>query len=221
MPASSMINKVVGPIEAAQSGRSPWSSDQLYKMLTRGRAANQLYLQVVGVGDPHSVIRPDTVAPRTPTETLQLILARDDTPASATTVLGERSDPAARLFDAVQRYTDGVHVAAMQLIGPQIVQMLDGQADQIGPEPASRRGRPCGHVCSVWRRRPVSTRSSTWRRWPPVANSTPQQTWLPCWIGASQNSHPPTQGRCPGSPVFRRRFMIIPCGVNIWRSGPN
>jgi hypothetical protein len=110
------------------------SRQQLYTMITRGRVANHLYLQVVGDGDSHTVIRPETVAPRTPTETLQQILARDDSPASATTVLRELSDPAARLFDAVQRYTDGLHVAAEQLVGPQIVQMLDGQADQIVPK---------------------------------------------------------------------------------------
>ncbi len=38
---------------------------QLYTMLTRGRTANHLYLSVVGDGDPHNVIRPDTVHPRT------------------------------------------------------------------------------------------------------------------------------------------------------------
>jgi len=107
---------------------------QLYTMLTRGRAANHLYLQVVGDGDPHTLIRPETVAPRTPTETLQQILARDDAPTSATTLLREPTDPAARLFDAVQRYTDGLHVAAEQLVGPQLVQMLDSQADKVVPE---------------------------------------------------------------------------------------
>ena len=111
-------------------------------MLTRGRAANHLYLQVVGDGDPHTLIRPETVAPRTPTEILQQILARDDTPTSATTLLRELSDPAARLFDAVQRYTDGLHVAAEQLVGPQIVQMLDGQADQVVPELTSEPSWP-------------------------------------------------------------------------------
>jgi hypothetical protein len=110
------------------------SRQQLYTMLTRGRIGNHLYLQVVGDGDPHTIIRPDTIAPRTPTETLQQILARDGTPASATTLLRELSDPAARLFEAVQRYTDGLHVAAEQLVGPQIVQMLDSRADQIVPE---------------------------------------------------------------------------------------
>src|SRR5215211_2012561 len=50
------------------------SRQQLYAMLIRGRAANHLYLQVVGDGDPHSIIRPDTISPHTPTETLQQIL---------------------------------------------------------------------------------------------------------------------------------------------------
>jgi len=63
------------------------SRQQLYIMLTRGRRANHLYLQVVDDGDPHSVVRPDTMSPRTPAETLQQIIARDDTPASTSTVL--------------------------------------------------------------------------------------------------------------------------------------
>jgi hypothetical protein len=105
---------------------------QLYTMLTRGRRANHLYLQVVGDGDPHSLIRPDTISPRTPTETLQQILARDEAPLSASTVLRELSDPAARLFQAVQRYTDSLHVGAEQLIGPQTVAALD-QADHYIP----------------------------------------------------------------------------------------
>ena len=115
---------------------------QLYTMLTRGRAANHLYLQVVGDGDPHSIIRPETVAPRTPTETLQQILGRDDAPTSATTLLRQLTDPAARLFDAVQRYTDGLHVAAEQLVGPQLVQMLDNQADKVVPELTSEPSWP-------------------------------------------------------------------------------
>jgi conjugative relaxase-like TrwC/TraI family protein len=108
------------------------SRQQLYTMLTRGRHANHLYLQVVGDGDPHTLIRPDTISPHTPTETLQQILARDETPVSASSVLRELNDPAARLFQAVQRYTGGLHVAAEQLLGPQTVAELD-QADQYVP----------------------------------------------------------------------------------------
>ena len=118
------------------------SRQQLYTMLTRGRAANHLYLQVVGDGDPHNVIRPETVASRTPSELLEQILARDDAPTSATTLLRELSDPAARLFDAVQRYTDGLHVAAEQFVGPQTVHMLDARADLVVPELISEPSWP-------------------------------------------------------------------------------
>jgi conjugative relaxase-like TrwC/TraI family protein len=120
------------------------SRQQLYTMLTRGRYTNHLYLQVVGDGNPHTLIRPDTISPRTPSETLQQILGRDEAPVSASTVLRELNDPAARLFQAVQRYTDGLHLAAEQLVGPQTVAELD-QADQYIPglttEPAWPRLR--------------------------------------------------------------------------------
>jgi conjugative relaxase-like TrwC/TraI family protein len=101
------------------------SRQQLYTMLTRGRHANHIYLQVVGDGDPHSVVRPDMIAPRTSTETLQQILARDDAPTSASTLLRELNDPAARLHDAVQRYTDALQLAAEQAVGPGVVAELD------------------------------------------------------------------------------------------------
>jgi hypothetical protein len=127
------------------------SRQQLYTMVTRGRHANHLYLQVVGDGDPHTLIRPDSVAPCTPTEILQHILGRDDTPASATTVLGERGDPAARLFDAVRRYSDGLHVASEQLVGSQIVQMLDTWADQVVPDLTNEQSWPTlrAHLLTV------------------------------------------------------------------------
>ncbi|HEX3204898.1 MAG TPA: hypothetical protein VHQ68_01535, partial [Propionibacteriaceae bacterium] len=108
------------------------SRQQLYTMLTRGRHGNHLYLQVVGDGDPHTLIRPDTISPHTPTETLQQIIARDEAPVSASTLLHELNNPAARLFQAVQRYTDSLHVAAEQLLGPQTVAELD-QVDQYIP----------------------------------------------------------------------------------------
>ena len=47
-------------------------------------------------------------------------------------MLRELNDPAARLFLAVQRYTDGLHVAAEQLVGPDTVAELD-QADHYVP----------------------------------------------------------------------------------------
>ena len=101
------------------------SRQQLYTMLTRGRHANHLYLQVVGDGDPHTLIRPDAISQRTPTEALQQIIARDEAPVSASTVLRDLKSPAARLFQAVQRYTDGLHVAAEQLVGSRTLAEVD------------------------------------------------------------------------------------------------
>jgi conjugative relaxase-like TrwC/TraI family protein len=118
------------------------SRQQLYTMLTRGRAANHLYLQVVGDGDPHSLIRPEAITPRTPTELLEQILARDDTPTSATTLLRRLSDPAARLHDAVQRYTDGLHAATEQIVGPAIVDTLDSRAEQVVAEVTDKPAWP-------------------------------------------------------------------------------
>ncbi len=120
------------------------SRQQLYTMLTRGRHANHLYLQVVGDGDPHSLIRPDTVAPPTPTETLQQILARDDTPISASSLLRQLNDPAARLPDAVQRYTDGLHVAAEQLVGSQTLADLTASTNTCPASPTNPPGLRSG-----------------------------------------------------------------------------
>ena len=123
------------------------SRQQLYTMLTRGRHANHLYLQVVvGDGDPHALIQPDTVAPRTATETLQRVFARDNTPTSATTLLRELSDPAIRLRDAVQRYTDGLHVAAEQLVGPQTRGGARRSTRSFRGSAVSRPGRPFEHT---------------------------------------------------------------------------
>ena len=109
------------------------SRQQLYTMLTRGRIANHLYLQVVGDGDPHSLIRPETVHPSTPTEVLERILARDGAVRSATILQRDHHDPAVRLGDAAARYVDALQVAAEDLAGPERVEALDVAADQIVP----------------------------------------------------------------------------------------
>jgi DNA primase catalytic core len=109
------------------------SRQQLYTMLTRGRVANHLYLQVVGDGDPHSILWPDTVRPATPTDLLEQIVARDDAPRSATTLQRDQHDPAARLADATRRYVDAVCVAAEDLAGVQGVAALETAAEQAVP----------------------------------------------------------------------------------------
>jgi DNA primase catalytic core len=109
------------------------SRQQLYTMLSRGRLANHVYLQVVGDGDPHSLIRPETVHPSTATELLEQILASDDTTRSASTLQRDQHDPASRLGDAAPRYIDALHVAAEDLAGRQVVEALEVAADQIVP----------------------------------------------------------------------------------------
>jgi AAA domain len=107
------------------------SRQQLYTMLTRGRSANHVYLSVVGDGDPHAVIRFDSLHPRTATELLEQVLARDATPQSATTLQREQQDSAARLGAATARYLDALHVAAEHLAGPQAVAGLDRSAGRL------------------------------------------------------------------------------------------
>jgi conjugative relaxase-like TrwC/TraI family protein len=119
----------VDTMHALASGQE--TRQQLYTMMTRGSLGNHLYLQVVGDGDPHTVIRPETVRPPAPTDLLEGMLARDDAPRSATTLLREQADPAICLGQAAQRYVDALYVAAEDVVGRDVVQVLDTSADQV------------------------------------------------------------------------------------------
>ena len=137
-------------------------------MLSRGRAANHFYLQIVGDGDPHMIIRPETVAPRTATEILQQILARDDGATSATTLLRAISDPTARLFSATPT---AFMWRSSSWSDTKSCRCSTAEPTRSSPKSlASRRGRPYGHICSPWRPRPVSTHSSSCRQRAQVAN---------------------------------------------------
>ena len=107
------------------------SRQQLYTMLTRGRLTNHVHVQVVGDGDSHTVIRPQNLHPETATDLLEQILARDDSPVSATTMLRDLADPATRLADAAARYADALHAAAEHHLGPHALAALDAGADRI------------------------------------------------------------------------------------------
>jgi AAA domain len=109
------------------------SRQQLYTMLTRGRVANHLYLQVVGDCDAHSILWPESVRPATATDLLEQILARDDAARSATTLLSDQHNPAVRLADAAQLYVDALHVAAEDLAGPDVVAAMEKAAEQAMP----------------------------------------------------------------------------------------
>jgi hypothetical protein len=118
------------------------SRQQLYTMLTRGRADNHVYVSVVGDGDPHAVLQPDNVHLRTATDLLEQILARDASPQSASTLQREQQDPAVRLGAATARYLDALYVAAEHLARPEMVANLNQSAERGGltSEPA---WRPC------------------------------------------------------------------------------
>ena len=109
------------------------SRQQFYTMMTRGRHANHVWLQVVGDGDDDTLIRPEGITPPTPTDALEAILARDESPTSATTLLHQQADPRLLLGDATQRYLDGLTVAAEHHLGKAYVTGLDGRAEQLLP----------------------------------------------------------------------------------------
>ncbi|WP_407341848.1 MobF family relaxase [Pengzhenrongella phosphoraccumulans] len=105
-----------------------------YTAVTRGKAANHLYLEVVGDGDEHNVIRPEYVHPLTATDLLERILARDESAQSAHTTRRVANDPTTLLGQAAARYVDSLYVGAEQLLGPQQVERLDRAADLVVPE---------------------------------------------------------------------------------------
>ncbi|MFK5634243.1 MobF family relaxase [Ornithinimicrobium sp. LYQ103] len=109
------------------------SRQQLYTMMTRGRDANHLYLQVVGTGDEHDTIRPATISPRTATDMLEAILVRDEAPASASTLLREADDPAVLLGESAARYVDALYTAAATTVGTERLHRLDDAAEHLVP----------------------------------------------------------------------------------------
>lgn len=109
------------------------SRQQAYTMLTRGREANHAYVVVVGDGDPHILIHPETINPLTPTDILERILARDESPISATTALRDAANPARQLGDATARYNDAVTFATTQVVGECGISALERTIDEVAP----------------------------------------------------------------------------------------
>ncbi|MFA6300268.1 MAG: MobF family relaxase, partial [Nocardioides sp.] len=117
------------------------SRQQLYTMMTRGATANHVYLEVVGDGDPHSVIHPTLVRPLTPTDILESMLARDDAQRSASSLIRKQANPAIRLGEAAPRYLDSLYVAAENVLrydtssrdGGNMVDALDAAVDTLVP----------------------------------------------------------------------------------------
>lgn len=118
------------------------SRQQAYTMLTRGRHHNAAYVVVVGDGDLHTTIRPETVNPLTPTDLLEAILARDESPVSATTALRDAADPARLLHQAVARYSDAIGFAAAHIAGAVGIRGLERRVEEALPHITSADGWP-------------------------------------------------------------------------------
>jgi AAA domain len=197
------------------------SRQQLYTMLTRGRIANHLYVQVVGDGDPHSLIRPETVHPSTATELLEPILARDDAARSATTLQRDQHHPAVRLGDAAGHYVDALQVAAEDLAGRE-VEALDVAAEQIVAglidEPAWPTLRAHLLLLAAHGTDPVAQLAT-------VAgirelNSADDRAAVLTGGSTTPATATPARVRCRGSPASRKGCAIIRCGRPIWPSDP-
>jgi DNA primase catalytic core len=106
---------------------------QAYTMLTRGRHHNAAYLVVVDDGDPHTAINPEVINPPTPTNILETILARDESPVSATTQLRDAHDPALQLGPAIARYNDALSYAAAHIAGDIGLRGLERRVEQALP----------------------------------------------------------------------------------------
>jgi DNA primase catalytic core len=99
-----------------------------YVAMTRGRAANHVYLITAGDGEEHTVIRPESLFPPTATDILTRVLNRDEAQRSASSLARQLADPDVLLHDAVARYHDALGFAAEQVLGPERLAGIDAAA---------------------------------------------------------------------------------------------
>ena len=166
------------------------SRQLLYVALTRGRNANHVYLATAGDGDPHTVVRPETLLPPTAADILTAILDRDQAQRSATTLTAELAHPALLLREAVARYHDALGFAAEHHLGPTGAGR-DRHRRRHPPTRPDRRPRlphPARPPRAA-RRRTAATRSPPSPTRSPSGNSATPSTPPPSSTGAS---HPPT-----------------------------
>lgn len=125
----------------------------LYVALSRGRTANHLYLANAHDGDPHSLIRPETLNPPTAIDVLTTVLGRDGTQHSATTTRRDADSPARLLHAAALRYADALDFATEHHLGNDTLTTLDQQLEALHPGLTTQPAYPTlrGHLalCAV------------------------------------------------------------------------
>ncbi|MGY1631885.1 MobF family relaxase [Geodermatophilus sp. SYSU D01186] len=109
------------------------SRQLLYVALTRGRAANHLYLATAGDGDPHSIITPAAVFPPTAADLLVGMLGRDGAQTSATAGRRILTDPVEQLHHATTRYADALGFAAAHRLDAAAAEELENAAERLSP----------------------------------------------------------------------------------------
>lgn len=109
------------------------SRNQLYVALTRGALENHVYVPTAIDGSEASFWTEPGMFPRTATEVLQRILARDGTGKSAHTELRDALNPHNRLGRAIDTYLDALGVASEHTLGAEGLASLDTLAEQLHP----------------------------------------------------------------------------------------
>jgi len=109
------------------------SRQLLYVAMTRGRTHNHLYVQTVGDGDPHTKITPEVLLPPTAVDVLARMVGYDGSQQSATTTARTLTDPTPLLHHAAGAYDDALGVAAVTVLGADVLQAIDTAAEQAHP----------------------------------------------------------------------------------------
>ncbi|WP_233495768.1 MobF family relaxase [Geodermatophilus sp. TF02-6] len=190
----------------------------LYVALSRGRAANHLYLTTAGGSDPHTLTQPQTVSPPTATEFLQAVLGRDGAQTAATAVRRTDAEPAGRLHQVATRYVDTLRFAADHRLGPETAEQLEDAAEQIRhgltAEPAWPTLR--GHLALLALGGP--TPPTLYARPSRPASWTARPIRPPSSSGASTAADRP--GRCLGCPASRPPSSTIRTRGLTWPPAP-
>src|SRR5664279_5604351 len=102
--------------------------------MTRAVTANHGYIDTgSGGGDPHQVIKPESVDPQTINEIFAAMIGRDGSNRSATTEQREAADPGLLLGQAADAYTHAIVAGAQTLIGPDAMTAIDTAAEHTVP----------------------------------------------------------------------------------------
>ncbi|WP_063010639.1 MobF family relaxase [Nocardia nova] len=109
------------------------SRNQLYVAMTRGIHTNHAYIPTTTDGNEHSHWTEPAILPRTSTETLQRILARDATHTSAHADLRDPLNPHRRLGRAIDTYHDAIGLAVENTLGQDALDRLDRAAEKLLP----------------------------------------------------------------------------------------